>query len=93
MTDENPMQSEEIEQASLDVLIARHPKDLTDADYVRIVEELRANRHVWYQEEAEAQAQGRRARPAKGTKSRISKKAAKALEGIDLDALDMEGVV
>lgn len=55
----------EADPKSLDELFNEDPLNLTDSDVERLVAELRANRHLWKKEDAEAKSQDRARRPSK----------------------------
>lgn len=84
----NPMESAEIKEDSLDLLMAKETKALSDDDIKQIIAGFRAKRVDWQAEESSAKTQGRRVNPRKGTS--LPKKALEALKGIDLDGLDLD---
>lgn len=66
---------------SLDDLYSADPLSLTDSDVDRIVDDLREKRALWIKEEAEAGAQGRR---AKKTYKEAPKKGQLTLSGLNI---------
>jgi hypothetical protein len=70
-TPTNPLDAPEVSEDSISELFALEGEDLIKAsqDKLRhIVETVRANRHIWEQEETSSKKAGRRAKPSKGLK-------------------------
>jgi hypothetical protein len=76
MADEkHPLDIPEVNEMSVSDLFNLDTKEATDAQLDRMIEEVRAARAVWDQEENKSRAKGKRPNPHKGLK----------LEDLDID--------
>jgi len=63
---DHPLDAPEVDETSMSQLMAKDPRECTDAQLRQIVETIRAARHLWQQEETSSRSKGAKPNPHKG---------------------------